>query len=228
MYKFVSIIPARGGSKGVPKKNIIQLNGKPLIHWTIQASLDSKYIEDTLVTSDSDEILNISKDFEKVLLLKRPDAISNDYASSIEVVNHVIQNLKKDFYTHLILLQPTSPLRSAMDIDNAIEAFTSLNGESLISVKKIDNKYLKVFYKKNNTSIKSAYNNKFPFTRRQDLPDAFMSNGAIYIIGIDAFLKAQSFETEHTLFFEMDEIKSQEIDSMEDLEKIRQSMKESK
>ena len=93
-HKFISIIPARGGSKGVPKKNIKILNGKPLIHWTIESSLRSNYIQKTIVTSDSDEILHKSSVFEQVELIKRPANISNDKASSIEVVNHCLSKIK--------------------------------------------------------------------------------------------------------------------------------------
>ena len=120
--KILSIIPARGGSKGLPRKNIIDLNGKPLIGWTIGASLKSKYITDTIVSSDDEEILNISQQYG-ANVLKRPKELATDIASSESVVLHTIKELKKQdkIYDYIVLLQPTSPLRDEKDIDKAFE-----------------------------------------------------------------------------------------------------------
>ena len=216
--KVLAIIPARGGSKGFPKKNIALLNGLPLIAWTIQASLKSKYICKTLVTSDSEEILDISNHYGAEVL-KRPDEYATDSSSSEDVVRHTLSSLKQEF-DYIILLQPTSPLRNAEDIDAAFELFFVSKATSLISVCEVDNKLYKAFKKDDNGYLSGISNNKYPFMRRQDLPKAFMSNGAIYIVEVDSFLKNNSFYSNKTVSYKMPEERSVDIDSKEDLDRI--------
>lgn len=141
--KVLAIIPARGGSKGLPKKNIIDLAGKPLIAWTIETSLSSKYITKTIVSSDSDEILEVSKQYGS-FILKRPIEFASDTSSSEVVVKHAMESMEEKF-DYVILLQPTSPLRDTKDIDSAFEKFFSLDATALISVCEYDNKILKAF-----------------------------------------------------------------------------------
>ena len=224
--KILSIIPARGGSKGVPRKNIIDLNGKPLIAWTIEASLKSRYITKTVVSSDDNEILEISKNYGANILI-RPDDLATDTSSSQSVVEHVIKELEKlnEKYDYIILLQPTSPLRDEKDIDNAFEILFEKKATALISVKEYDNKILKTFVDNKNGFIEGVRNNLYPFMRRQDLPKVYMSNGAIYIVKVDEFLKNNSFWTKKTVKFVMDEIKSMDIDTQNDLNQIRKYFK---
>jgi CMP-N-acetylneuraminic acid synthetase len=215
--KVLAIIPARGGSKGLPRKNILDLAGKPLIAWTIEASLNSKYITKTIVSSDDDEILRISKSYGAEIL-KRPDEFATDSASSELVVNHAIKSINESF-DYIILLQPTSPLRDVVNINNAFENLFKKNATALISVCKINNKILKAFKENKNGYIDGVSNNKYPFMRRQDLPKTYLSNGAIYIIKVDEFMKNNSFFTDKTISYIMNEIQSMDIDTQEDLEK---------
>jgi len=217
--KILAIIPARGGSKGLPRKNIINLAGKPLIAWTIEASLNSKYITKTIVSSDDEEILNVSKKCGADIL-KRPNEFAIDTASSEVVVKHAIENISGEF-DYIVLLQPTSPLRDTQSIDIAFKKLFDNKATGLISVCKIDNKILKAFKKNQNGFIEGVSNNKYPFQRRQDLPKVYMSNGAIYIIKTDEFIKNNSFWTDKTIKFVMDGIKSTDIDTKEDLEKVQ-------
>lgn len=217
----LAIIPARGGSKGLPRKNIIDLLGKPLIGWTIDASLKSKYITKTLVSSDDDEILDIAQQY-KADILKRPAELALDTTSSEAVVEHVMQELnnQNSVFDYLILLQPTSPLRSFRDIDNAFDILFKSDATSLISVYETDNKLLKAFKQNEDGYIEGVSNNKYPFQRRQDLPKTYMSNGAIYIIKVDEFIKNNSFFTDKTVSYEMSKEKSADIDTLEDIQKI--------
>ncbi|MDN5114350.1 cytidylyltransferase domain-containing protein [Aliarcobacter butzleri] len=216
--KILAIIPARGGSKGLPRKNIIDLAGKPLIAWTIEASLGSKYITKTIVSSDSDEILEVARRYGSVIL-KRPDEFATDTSSSEVVVKHAIESIEEKF-DYVVLLQPTSPLRDTVDIDDAFEKLFSLDATALISVCKYDNKILKAFKENELGYIEGVSNNKYPFMRRQDLPKTYMSNGAIYIIKVDDFFKNNSFFTDKTISFIMDEVKSMDIDVRDDLKKV--------
>jgi len=215
--KVLAIIPARGGSKGLPRKNILNLNGKPLIAWTIESSLKSKYIAKTIVSSDDDEILEISKKYGAGIL-KRPKELATDTASSEVVVKHAIESINENF-DYIILLQPTSPLRDVENINNAFENLFEEDATALISVCKIDNKILKAFKKNKDGFIEGISNNEYPFKRRQDLPKTFISNGAIYIVKVDKFLENNSFLTDKTISYMMNEIESIDIDSMKDLEK---------
>ena len=220
--KIISIIPARGGSKGLPKKNILELAGKPLIAWTIESSLKSKYISKTIVSSDCDEILNISSKYGSEIL-KRPDELARDTTPTEPVVEHILQNIKDlGNYSYLVLLQPTSPLRDEKDIDEAIsKLIQEKDATALISVKEIDNKILKAFKITNNGYLEGISNNKYPFMRRQDLPKVFMPNGAIYIISINEFLKTKRLFSDNAISYLMNEEKSLDIDTIDDFEKIK-------
>ena len=120
--RVLSIIPARGGSKGLSRKNIVNLAGKPLIVWTIEASLGSKYITKTVVSSDDKEILDISVEYGAEII-RRPDYLAGDTTTSESVVSHAIDYLQStgEEFDIVVLLQPTSPLRNAKDIDNSFE-----------------------------------------------------------------------------------------------------------
>ena len=131
--KVLAIIPARGGSKGLPRKNIADLAGKPLIAWTIEASLNSKYITKTMVSSDDKEILDISVEYGAEII-KRPENLASDDATSESVVKHAIDCLEAtgEVFDIVVLLQPTSPLRNSKDIDNAIELMFSSDATSSV------------------------------------------------------------------------------------------------
>ena len=223
--KILSIIPARSGSKGLPNKNIINLINKPLIAWTIEASISSKFITNTIVTSDSDEILRISKDYG-ANTLKRPKAFSDDNSSAESVVNHVLEELKKekDYYDYLIYLQPTSPLRDKFQIDNAINLFFEKELDLIISVYEIDSKHLKLFLENEEGYIQGISENNFHSKNRQTLPKAYMPNGAIYIIKTDSFISNNGFISNNTLPYVMSKSISIDIDNIKDLKKAENKL----
>ena len=119
---FLAIIPARGGSKGIPNKNIFELNAKPLIAWTIEAAKQSVYITRTMVSSDDDKILAVAQQYGADVII-RPTVLAQDTTPTGPVIDHVVEQLSDngEHYDYIVLLQPTSPLRNASDIDNAIE-----------------------------------------------------------------------------------------------------------
>ena len=131
MNKILAFIPARGGSKGIPNKNIKLFNGKPLIEWTIDSALKSKLISKVIVSSDSQKILSISKKLGAETVL-RPKNISGDFATTESAIKHYIKNTKESFDT-IVLLSPTSPIRKINDIDNAIKEFKSKKLDSCFS-----------------------------------------------------------------------------------------------
>lgn len=224
--KILSIIPARSGSKGIKNKNIVDLATKPLIAWTIEASLKSKHISKTVVSSDSNEILQISKKYGAQTIL-RPAKLALDSSASEPLIKHILDTLediaKFDF---LILLQPTSPLRDKDDIDSAIELLLSQNATSLISVKEIDNKILKAFKKNPTGSLEAISNKEYPFMPRQNLPRTYMPNGAIYLISIKEFLKNEKLMSSRCIPYIMSDEKSLDIDTLEDLNKCNEIIKQ--
>ncbi|AQS93263.1 acylneuraminate cytidylyltransferase [Polaribacter sp. BM10] len=215
--KVLAIIPARGGSKGIPMKNIINFKGKPLIQWTIDAALQSNYITDTLVSSDSDEILEVAKKNKDVLLLKRPNYLAEDSTRTEPVLKHAINSLQNKKYDYIILLQPTSPLRDSKDIDASFKKIEKQNADSLISVCNVEHHPYKTFKLDKNGFLKGIINNDFPFSPRQILPETFRANGAIYIIKTKKFLEKELLITDNTLDYQMSKQKSLDIDTKEDL-----------
>lgn len=138
----LALIPARGGSKGIKKKNLTLLQGKPLLYYTINAAKNSKYIDKIVLSSDCDEILNYGKS-QDIEILKRPREFALNDTTSDKVILHSLQFYKG--YDNIILLQPTSPLRTASHIDEAFEFFKKEKTDSIISVCECDNKILKAF-----------------------------------------------------------------------------------
>lgn len=212
--KVLAIIPARGGSKGLKDKNISLINGVPLIAYSIRAALESKYVDLCLVSSDSQRILDLAKEHGSEILL-RPDELATDTASSESVITHAISNYPN--YDLILLLQPTSPLRTAQDIDLSIEAMVNTGATALISVYEPKHTPFKCFKLTEIGFLTGLVDNKTPFMRRQDLPMALMPNGAIYLIYRDEFLINESLFTDKTLPYIMTETSSIDIDTNHDL-----------
>ncbi|HDZ5086888.1 TPA: acylneuraminate cytidylyltransferase family protein [Campylobacter jejuni] len=223
--KVLAIIPARGGSKGIKNKNLVLLNNKPLIYYTIQAALNSKCISKVLVSSDSDEILNYAKS-QNVNILKRPIELAQDDTTSDKVLLHAL-GFYKD-YEDVIFLQPTSPLRTNVHIDEAFNLYKNNNANALISVSECDNKILKAFICNNEGNLKGICNDEYPFMPRQKLPKTYMSNGAIYILNIKEFLNNPSYLQKNTKYYTMCQISSSDIDNLNDLKKVEKYVQKNK
>jgi len=213
MYKdktFLAIILARGGSKRLPRKNILDLNGKPLIAYSIEAGLQSKYIDKVIVSSDDKEILNISNEFGADII-KRPDILANDTATSFDAIKHTIENIEK--YDYIILLQPTSPLRDENDIDNAIELIEIKNADAVVSVCEMEHSPLWSNTLPQDDSMQSFLRDEVLNKRSQDLEKYYRLNGAIYICKTYKLLEEESFFLRDNIYgFIMDRESSLDID----------------
>lgn len=224
--KVIAIIPARGGSKGIPKKNLYEVGGKPLIAWSIEAAMNSTSIDKIVVTTDSLEILEFSNQYQKVTGIVRPKDLAQDLSPTEPVIRHVLDTLKdKDKYDYLVLLQPTSPLRTSEDIENALGAIKNSEATSLISVVQPNHHPLKSFVKDEKGYLKGLVNNQFPFMPRQELPETFQPNGAIYIVEVKEFLKNNTLFTKKTIAFPMSSAKSTDVDTLEDVTQIENQLK---
>ena len=209
--KIVSVILARGGSKGIPNKNIIDLNGKPLIYYTINESIKSN-VNETWVSSDSDEILEISKQYD-ANILKRPDNISTDTSSSEDALLHFTKNVDFDI---LVFIQPTSPLLKYYYINKGLELIEQY--DSIFSVNK---EHWKPFWNKDIQPIEWDITNR---PRRQDKDFYYVENGAFYITTRKNLLKSKNRYSGDIGIIEMKNNESFQIDTFDDLELIKKLM----
>lgn len=208
----LGLVPARGGSKALLKKNVRPLLGRPLVSWTIEQSLKSKYIDKVVVSTEDREIADISKKYGAEII-NRPNSLAKDTSSLVSVAQHTLKVLqeKKNYNPDtLILLQPTSPLRTTEDIDNSIELFYNNNCESVVSVCEINIYWCLKIRRK---YIEPIFGwNYFLKKRRQDIPKSYVVNGAIYVIDIKDFCKYNNFFTKKTLSYIMPKERSVDID----------------
>ena len=209
----ISIIPARGGSKGIPRKNIKLLNGKPLISYSIDASNSCSLIDDTYVSTEDAEISEISKG-NNAEVIERPDELAGDDSSSIDVILHVLDYLENrgELPDLFVLLQPTSPLRTSEDIEASINSFLESDCDSLVSVCELDHRSLLNFSLEDGFLVQN--NNEALFnSRRQDIPTHYSLNGAIYITTPEFIRKNKSFYSDKTIPHVMSKEKSIDIDT---------------
>jgi len=211
--KILAIIPARGGSKGLPRKNIKNLAGKPLIAWTIESALKSRYLDRVIVSTEDKEIAKIARRYGAEVI-ERPKKLATDKAETIKVIFHVLRSLKKENYTPeiIILLQPTSPLRSMNDVDKAIEYFLKNGCESVVSVYEFEHSPYWTFEIKKRY-LTPIFGWKYFKIRRQDLPKIYIPNGAIFIADVEILEKYKSFYTHKTLPYIMPVERSVDIDN---------------
>ncbi|MGB9927145.1 MAG: cytidylyltransferase domain-containing protein [Methanosarcina sp.] len=209
----IAIIPARGGSKGIPRKNIKLLAGKPLIAYTIEEALKSKYLNQVVVSTEDEEIENISKRYGAEVI-RRPSSLARDDSPTIDSVLHAFEalDIKKEKTYIIVLLQPTSPLRTFEDIDNAIKLFLNKKCESVISVCEYGHSPYWA-YKVEEEYLKPVFGNTYLKMRRQDLPKCYMPNGAIYISTVDFLKDFKNFSHLKTYPYLMPFIRSIDIDS---------------
>lgn len=217
--KCLAIIPARAGSKGLPNKNMRLLDGKPLIQYSIEAAINSKCISEIVVTTDSLEIASFSEKIGASVPFIRPDELASDHAKSIDVLQHAVKYYEEHFnqyYEHIMLLQPTSPLRNHRDITNAYQMFIENRADSLQSVSPthIHPYLLRVF--DGNNLFNYQENNK-DHLRRQDLKECYVLNGAIYIVKRDILMIDNSMTGDKNSGYIMPKERSIDIDDEFDL-----------
>jgi CMP-N,N'-diacetyllegionaminic acid synthase len=217
---FLAIIPARGGSKRLSRKNILPLLGKPLIGWTIEQAKKSKYLDRIIVSTEDEEISEVSKSFGAEVL-KRPEDLAQDDTPTSDVIIHVIENLEKEGfkYDFIVLLEPTSPLRKDDDIDNAIEVISNNSyAYSLVSLGEIHlehPEYVKILG--DDGFIYPYCENNIKYHRRQDLPKAYFPYGVVYICKTEIFKEKRTFYMEKTIPYIIDRWQNYEIDDIYDL-----------
>ncbi|RXJ68987.1 CMP-N-acetlyneuraminic acid synthetase [Halarcobacter ebronensis] len=213
MYKgktFLAIVPARGGSKRLPKKNLLPLSGKSLVEWSIEAGLKSNYIDEVAVTSDNNEILKLAQK-SGATIIQRPEELASDTATTFDAIKHTIDNLIK--YDYIILLQPTSPLRNYYHIDSAIEFLEEKEAEAVISVCEVDHSPLWSNTLDESLDMSNFLRSEIKNIRSQDLPQYYRLNGAIYICDTNRLLEEKTFFLQNNIYaFLMNRESSIDID----------------
>lgn len=217
--KILAVIAARGGSKGLPRKNVLKLNGKPLIAYSIEAALGCDLITKTVVSTEDKEIAEVSKKYGADVV-ERPMALAEDESSSEDVVQHAIDHLRaaEGFLPDIIiLLQPTSPLRNSKDIHRSIEIFNSADADTVVSVNEMVHSPYWAFEIGKNNLLKPLFKDSMS-KRRQDLPKVYIPNGAIYVTSLDFFLKNKTFYSTRTAPIIMPVKNSVDIDTKLDFQ----------
>ncbi len=215
--KVIAVIPARGGSKRLPRKNILPLGGKPLIGWTIEAAQSSSYVDEVVISTDDQEIADVAKQFGVAVPALRPEELSTDTATTQSVLFYTLEKYGKDADI-VVLLQPTSPFRSSDHIDQAIESLVKKSAFSVVSVTPCEHPPQWANTLPEDGSMKD-FLRLGDGKRSQDLGQAFRLNGAIYVYDICRLLEAgEMIYREDTYAFKMPRENSIDIDSQFDFD----------
>ena len=216
----IAIIPARGGSKGLPGKNVLPLCGKPMIAYTIEAAKQSKYIDRVIVSTDDQNIADIALEYGAEVPFLRPEFLASDTAQAIDNYIYTIERLSKDWDVSIeefVVLQPTSPLRIAEDIDGAIEMFLEKKADSVISYTREAHPVRWHKYLDENNSFIDIFDTTI--ANRQELRTSYYPNGAVYVFRF-SMIKERNYYTDKSYGFIMPRNRSVDIDYKEDFDYV--------
>jgi CMP-N,N'-diacetyllegionaminic acid synthase len=221
MLRVLGVIPARGGSKGVPRKNVRPLGGRPLIAWTIAAAHEAKLLTRTIVTTDDDEITEVARGLGADVPFRRPADLASDTASGLDNARHAlatVEELEGEPYDAAMLLQPTTPFRTAADIDGAITLFTETGADSVISVVDVGGHHpARMKYLDGDRLIDPPFCEERENQNRQELPPMYLRNGALYLTRRDVLLGGSFKGTDCRAWIMPDE-RSVNIDTLHDFD----------
>lgn len=217
LMKSLIIIPARGGSKGIPHKNIKPLNGKPLIHYTIDVARGIADDEDICVSTDDPEIIQCVKEYGLKVPFVRPAELATDTAGTYEVLLHALNYYEQQgrVYDCVILLQNTSPFRNIMHVKEAVRLYTP-NIDMVVSVKETSSNPYYNCFEENTDGFLMISKGDGQFIRRQDVPKAYEYNGAIYVINPDSLKKMPLGKFTRRVKYVMDDMHSVDLDNLID------------
>lgn len=211
--RVIAVVPARGGSKGVPGKNLREVAGTSLLHRTLKAATASRHVDVVVVSSDDNAILEHASQIDGVLTLRRPIELAGDDTAMAPVVEHVLTTHPADI---IVLLQPTSPLRETADIDGALERFVTVGADSLVSVCPTATSPYWMYRLGEGDRLQSILP-KPEVATRQELPHTYQINGAVYVVGSAWFRRHRVFSDGETIAYVMPRERSIDIDSETDL-----------
>jgi N-acylneuraminate cytidylyltransferase len=212
--RVLAVIPARGGSKGVPGKNIRNVAGKPLVAWTIEAARGAKTVDRVILSSDDRAIIEAAERFGCEAPFVRAAHLADDKTPTIEVVLDALERCPG--YEWVVLLQPTSPLRTALDIDRALERCVALEAPACVSVCLAQESPYWMYTLQGDSRLAPLMTAP-PATRRQELPSVYSLNGAVYVARSEWLAREKRFVTRETVAYEMPVERSLDIDTESDL-----------
>lgn len=220
----LALITARGGSKGLPRKNVLPLNGRPLIGWSIEAAKNSRFVDRVIMSSDNDEINDAARTCGCEVPFVRPAELARDEATSMDVVFHALKALDTS-YDFVVLLQPTSPLRIAEDIDGCLELCLKHGAPACVSVTEPDKSPFWMYTLDQDRRMRALIPGK-TYDRRQDTPIVFALNGAVYVARTKWLVEKGDFVREETIAYPMPKERSIDIDTKIDLRLAELMIKE--
>ncbi len=224
--RILGLIPARGGSKGVPHKNIRVLCGKPLLQYTADAALASRRLARVVLSTEDEEIADVGRYCGIEVPFMRPAELAEDETPMLPVVQHALTWFEKrgERFDALCLLQPTNPLRTTATIDGCIELFEKHEPDALITILPVPAEYNPhwVYYKSQDGGLRLSTGEAMPISRRQDLPEAFHREGSIYITRRDVVMEEQSLYGKRVLGYPLHAEQSVNIDHMRDWQRAEQ------
>lgn len=213
--KILAIIPARGGSKRLPGKNIKVLNGKPLVQWTIESAIGVDEVKRVVVSTDSQEIADISMKAGAEVPFLRPGELATDTSSTSDVIKHTLDFYKNigEEYDFILLLQPTSPLRNVLHNKQAIELLKSKRADAVVSLCECEHSPLWANTLADDLSMNNFIRDELKATRSQDLPKYYRLNGAIYLSRVTRFYQEKSLFLSSNIYgYKMNNESSVDID----------------
>lgn len=222
--RVLALIPARGGSKGLPGKNILPVAARPLLAYTVDAGRGSRFVDRLVLSSDDDAIIAAARNCGCEVPFRRPHALASDTATAVDVVLHALDQLPG--FEVVVLLQPTSPLRNASDVDEACRLFESSGAPACVSVCPAEQSPYWMYRLGTNDILEPILETPSGVTRRQDLPPVFVLNGAIYVADSDWLRKTGTFVTRDTVGYVMPASRSIDIDTAEDFASFRKAINE--
>lgn len=222
--KVLALIPARGGSKGLPGKNVRAAAGRPLLAWSVEAARESRCVDRLVLSSDDDAIIAAARACGCEVPFLRPAALASDTATTIDVVMHALDALPG--YDLIVLLQPTSPLRTAADIDAACERLASSGAPACVSVSLVDQSPYWMYRLVNNQGLVPVVEAPPGLDRRQDLPAVYTLNGAVYVADTTWLRQTRTFVTRETVAHVMPGERSIDIDTLADFDAFEKSITE--
>jgi CMP-N,N'-diacetyllegionaminic acid synthase len=212
----IAIIPARGGSKGVPDKNIKLLNGKPLIIWTIEAAMASNRIDEVIVSTESQKIADIAKKTGAHVPFFRPEELADDSAKAIDTYIYTIDKLNNEYdysIEEFIVLLPTSPLRHISDIDGAIDLFFNKHADSVMTYCAMNHPPEWAVKINEDSSIANYFDYIVSGKNRQEFPTAYICNGSVYVFRYALLKNSYSYFSNKTYTYIMPPERSVDIDT---------------
>lgn len=213
--KILGVIPARGGSKGIPRKNIQKVAGKPLIVWSIEEANKSKYLDRVILSSEDEEIIQVAKAWGCEVPFVRPKDLAQDATPGVEPILHALRELPG--YDYVVMLQPTSPLRSVEDIDGCIEKCLTAGAMACVSVTEPAKHPFWMYRLDKDGFMHPFVETEKQYFRRQDLPEVYALNGAVYVAERRWLFKTMNFLTTDTLAYKMPQERSMDVDTNFDL-----------